>query len=72
MPLTGIVDPTQLAMLTAVLDDVCRAAGIEQSTVEREQVAGLVMYFYGRGYQSAEGLQAALDAAMREEERQFG
>jgi hypothetical protein len=69
MPFRDILEPEQLAILTAVLDDICAAAGIEPHCPERENVAGLVMHFYGRGYRTADELQAALEEAMRDERR---
>jgi hypothetical protein len=67
MPFRDVIGPEHLAILTTVLDDVCRAAGIPQSGPEREDVAWLVMHFYGRGFHSADELRAALDEAMRQE-----
>jgi hypothetical protein len=66
MYLDRIVNAEQLAILAAVLDDVCLAAGIEQYSPEREEVASLIMHLYGSGYRSAEELKAALDSAMTE------
>jgi hypothetical protein len=71
MPLRHTLEPEQLAILTAVLDDICSAAGIEPQCPEREYVAGLVMHFYGRGYRTADELRAALEEAMRDE-RHYG
>jgi hypothetical protein len=67
MPFRDIFDPGQLAILTAVLDDICRAAGIQQQTREREDLAALLLHFYGRGYQSPGALKAALNDALRNE-----
>lgn len=67
MPSRDILEPEQLTILRGVLDDVCRAAGIDPHAPEREDIAGLVMHFYGRGYRSADELRAALDEAMRKE-----
>jgi hypothetical protein len=61
MPFRHILEPEQLAILAAVLDDICAAAGIELQCPEREYVAGLVMHFYGRGYRTADALRAALE-----------
>ena len=72
MAFRDVFDPGQLAILTAVLDDICRAAGIQQHTREREDVAALLLHFYGRGYDSPGALKAALDDAIREEERRYG
>ena len=62
-----VLDSEQLALLTSILDDICRTAGIEPHSPEREDIAGLVLQFYGRGYHTADSLRAALDEAMREE-----
>jgi hypothetical protein len=69
VPFRDIFDPGQLAILTAVLDDICRASGIQQHTREREDVAALLLHFYGRGYDSPGALKAALNEAMRYERR---
>jgi hypothetical protein len=66
MHLDRIVNAEQLAILAAVLDDVCLAAGIEQYSPEREEVASLILHFYGSGYRTTDELKAALDRAMRE------
>jgi hypothetical protein len=69
MPFSDILDPEQLAILAGVLNDVCLAAGIQPLDPERQDVARLVLQFYGRGYGSADELRAALDKAMRDERR---
>ena len=66
MHLDRIVNAEQLAILAAVLDDVCLAAGIEPHSPDREEVTGLIMHLYGSGYRTAGELKAALDSAMRE------
>jgi hypothetical protein len=66
MHLDRIIDPEQLAILTAVLGDICLAAGIEPQSTEREEVASLILHFYGSGYRTTDELKAALDRAMRE------
>ena len=67
MGITGITDPKQLAMLTAVLDDVCAAAGIGMHGPEREAAASLVMNFYWRGYRTIDDLKSAIEQAIRGE-----
>ena len=67
MRITGIADPKQLAMLGAVLDDVCAEAGIGVHAPEREAAASLVMKFYWRGYRNVEDLKSAIEEAIREE-----
>lgn len=66
MHLDRVVDPELLAVLTAVLDDVCLAVGIEPHSPEREEVASLILHFYGSGHRTTDELKAALDRAMRE------
>jgi hypothetical protein len=64
MPFRDIVEPDELAMLTALLDDICHDAGIEPDSPERDEAAYLVMRFYWSGYRTADQLKAALDRAM--------
>jgi hypothetical protein len=68
MPFRDGLDAEQLTILTGILDDVCRSAGIPQLGPEREDVAALVMEFYGRGYRSADELREALAKAIRREQ----
>jgi hypothetical protein len=69
MPFRDIFDPGQLAILTAVLDDICRADGIQPRSPEHEDLAALLLHFYSRGYDSPGALKAALSEAMREAPR---
>ena len=69
MPFTRIADPAQRAILCALLDEICLAAGIEHDSSDREDVACMVMRFYQRGYHTAEELRAALEEAMQDEKR---
>ena len=64
MPFRDIADPEQLAMLTAVLNDICDEAGIEPGSDEHEEAAYLVMRFYWAGYRTADQLSTALHKAM--------
>ena len=64
MPFRDIADPEKLAMLTAVLNDICHEAGIEPGSEEREEAAYLVMRFYWAGCSTADQLKAALHKAM--------
>lgn len=70
MPFTRINDPKQRAILTAVLNDICLVAGFEPDSPEREDLADLVMHFYGRGYRTADALKAALEKVIAEEQDQ--
>jgi len=69
MPFRNIFDPGQLAILTAVLDDICRADGIQPHTPEHEDTAALLLHLYGRGYHSPGALKAALDEVLQDERR---
>ena len=63
MPFRDITDPAQLAMLTAILDDLCRDAGIEPDSPVREEAAYMMMRYYWSGCRTVEQLKAALDRA---------
>ena len=63
MPFRDITDPDELAMLTAVLGDLCHDAGIEPDSPEREEAAYMMMRFYWSGFRTADQLKAALDRA---------
>ena len=52
MPFLYITDPEKLAMLTAVVDDICREAGIEPASDEYQEAAYMVMRFYWAGYRT--------------------
>ena len=69
MPFRDIFDPGQLAILTAVLDDICCTDGIQPHTPEHEDVAVLLLHFYRRGYDSPGALKAALNEVIRDERR---
>ena len=64
MHIAGIADPKQRAILVAVLDDVCAAAGIDMQTSEREAAASLVMNLYWRGYRNSDELKSAIEEAI--------
>ena len=59
MPFTGIIDPEQLALLTAILDSHCRARGIADAGA-RDEVAVRLVSLFGSGLQTAEELTGAL------------
>ena len=71
MPFRHILEPEHQAILTAVLDDVCAATGIERHSAEGEELAHLILHLYGSGYQTAAGLKAMLDGQM-DDTRQYG
>ena len=60
MPYSGVVEPEQLAMLTAVVEAYCKENGIDPTGDEREEVARLVMKLYCRGIANAEELRTVL------------
>ena len=72
MPFRHILDPEHRAILTAVLDDICAAAGIEPQSPEGEEVANLILHLYGCGYQTADGLKAMFEGQMDDETRRHG
>ena len=62
MPFSGIVEPEQLAILTALVDAYCKEQGIDPASDEGEQVALLVMTLFSVGASTAEELGVALRA----------
>lgn len=72
MPFREIPDPAQVAVLTAVLDDVCSVAGIEPDSPEREDAACLIARLFWEGNRSAEELRAAVACRLEREERLYG
>jgi hypothetical protein len=66
MPFSAINDPEQRAILNAVLDDICLAAGIVDGH-ERDEAANLIMRFYRSGYRTADELMAAFNHTIRQE-----
>jgi hypothetical protein len=60
MPYAGIVEPEQLAILTAIVEAYCKENGIDPTGDEREEVARLVMKLYCRGIATAEELRTVL------------
>ena len=66
MPFRCVADPNQRAMLTALLDEVCLAAGIEPQGPEGEEAANFIMKFYARGHRTANELRTAVNEAIRD------
>lgn len=64
MRFSGIADPKQLAVLTALLNDICTAAGIEPHSDVREDIAGVLLDLYQNGHSSADELRAALNPTL--------
>jgi hypothetical protein len=63
MPFKDVVDPEQRAVLTAVLNDICLAAGTDPQSPESNDSAGLLMHLYRIGSHTADDLKDALEAA---------
>ena len=62
MLFNGIVDPEQLTILTTVLDEYCREAGIDRETPEHDQMARLVITLFNNGNSTLDELRGALDS----------
>jgi hypothetical protein len=60
MPCSGVVEPEQLAILTAVVETYCEENGIDPAGDEREEVARLVMKLFCQGIATAEELRTVL------------
>jgi hypothetical protein len=70
MPFNGIYSPEQLAVLSKILDDYCQNSGIERSSPDHEDASYLLMALFEKGAQTAEELQAALEATLTGSGRQ--
>jgi hypothetical protein len=66
MPFSEIRDAQQLAVLLAVLDDICVAAGIEPQSPESEDAAGLLMHLHRIGCHTADDLKSTLHEVTRQ------
>ena len=66
MPFSGVVEPEQLAVLTAIVEAYCEEKGIDPASDEPEEIARLVMTMFCRGIATAEELRAVLLARSRE------
>ena len=62
-----IADPEQRAVLSAVLNDICLAAGIDPQSPESNVSAGLLMHLYRIGCHTAVDLKNAFEATRRQE-----
>jgi hypothetical protein len=69
MPLSGIFDPEQLAMLSEVLDDYCTECGIERASPDHEYAGYRLMSLFESGSRTAEELKSALSAALTDSGR---
>ena len=59
MPFNETADPEQLAVLTAVLNEICLAAGIQPQSPESEDAAGLLMHLHRIGCRTADELKGS-------------
>ena len=66
MPFKDIADPEQLAMLSAVLNDICLAAGIEPESPESKGAAGLLVHLHRVGCRTSDDLKATLERVTRQ------
>ena len=66
MPFNEITDEGQLAVLMAVLEEICLAAGIKPQSPECEDAAGLLMHLHRIGCHSAEDLKSTLYEVTRQ------
>lgn len=60
MPFLGTVDPDQLSIITRALDEHCQTIGIPSDSMERENLASLVLALFGQGVTTLEDLKKAL------------
>ncbi len=67
MPFTGVIDPPQLAILTAALDDFCQRAGIKEDKFELERAGCRILSLFRQGATTAEALTAAVENELRRE-----
>ena len=66
MPFSEIKDAQQLAILLAVLDDVCLSASIKPDSAESEDAAELLMHLHRVGCHTAEDLKGTLEEVTRQ------
>jgi hypothetical protein len=66
MPFNDIDDPQQLAVISAVLDEICLAAGIEPRSPESEDAAGLLMHLHRIGCHTADELKTTFEDVARQ------
>lgn len=67
MSFRNIADPEQRAVLSAALDDMCLAAGIDPQSSEGNDSADLLMHLYRIGCHTADDFRGALEAVRRQE-----
>jgi hypothetical protein len=66
MPFSEVTDAQQLAILWAVLDDICLAAGIERESPESEDAAGLLLHLHKVGCRTADDLKTTFEGVTRQ------
>ena len=66
MPFSEISDPNQLAVLLAVLNEICLGAGIEPESPESEDTAGLLIHLHRIGCRSADELKLTFEGVARQ------
>jgi len=72
MPFHDIMNPQQLAILTAALDDFCRIGNIQKGTTEHDLASFFILSLYRQGATTDKALAAAVENAMRSPEISFG
>jgi hypothetical protein len=72
MAVSGIAEPEQLAVLTAVLEEICAGAGIEPDSPEREDAALLLIRLYWDGHRTAGSLISAFVTQVDQEAKLYG
>jgi hypothetical protein len=66
MPFDDIAEPEQLAILVAVLDEICLAAGIKPESPESKDAAGLLMHLHRVGCHTADELKTTFQKVTRQ------
>lgn len=66
MRFNEIKDQQQLAVLVAVLSEICLAAGIKPQSPESEDAAGLLVHLHGIGCCTADELKTTLEEVTRQ------
>jgi hypothetical protein len=69
MPFTGICSPEQLAVLTKAMDNYCAKHGIARPSHQREDVGYAVLTLFMKGAETAEELEAGLEAVLADDDR---
>ena len=67
MSFNGVMNPQQLATLTAALDGFCKTAAIEHGTDQFNEAGRLVLSLFSGGATTAEALKTALESRLLHE-----